>query len=40
LENWLPVEDDVRTGAEGLFEFRRASLPIEDGKGFLRLQSE
>lgn len=40
LENWFAVEDDVRTGAEGLFEFRRASLPIEEGAGFLRLQAE
>lgn len=39
LLHWQPVSDDRHVSDDGLYEIRRAHLPIDSARGYLRLES-
>lgn len=39
LLHWVPVSDDRHESDDGLYEIRRAHLPIDSARGYLRLES-
>lgn len=40
LEAWDDAEDDRLHSWDGLFEIRRTYLPLDSGRGFIRLEAQ